>query len=169
VLGNGQTNATEDLSVTGGAGTTTFDNTLDGSTVAKAANTCSYTDVGLTECFWDDDVQDISGAIAAGDTSVTFNYALVTDCHDFPALALSVKSTVSFADYCARGGAFVDALCPADGPLGGGEWANHGDYVSCVAHAANTYLLENDTVCSTSCIVNPRARSNVGKQHGNPH
>jgi hypothetical protein len=41
--------------------------------------------------------------------------------------------------------------------------------VSCVAHAANTYLLEHNTVCSTSCIVNPRARSNVGKQHGNPH
>lgn len=169
VIGNGQGNGTEDLSVSGGAGVVTFDDTLDGSTVAKAANTCSYTDSPITECYWDDDVQDISGAIAAANTQVTFRYTMGSDCHDFPALAVSVKSDVSFAAYCAEGGAFVDAECPEAGPLGGGEWANHGDYVSCVAHAANTYLLENSTVCSTSCIVNPRARSNVGRGGGNPH
>lgn len=168
VIGNGQVGpgaADEDLSVSGGGGTVFFNNTLDGSTVAKAPNTCSYTDLPVTECYWDDDVQDISGAIAAGNTSVTFRYESVGDCHDFPALAVSVKSNVAFADYCAAGGAFVDEQCPA-----GGDWKNHGEYVSCVAHAANTYLLENSTVCSTSCIVNPRARSDVGKKGGgNPH
>lgn len=66
---------------------------------------------------------------------------------------------------CAQVGAAVDDMVPPDA-----EYANHGAYVSRVAHAA-TQLLQSDTKCFTAeqietihgCIVSQRAQSDVGK------
>jgi len=161
VVGNGQNLGSSELVDVDGL--VNLNDTLDGSSAGTPAETCSYTDSAQNDCFWDDDAPDISAALTNADTSVTYNYTQTVDCHDFPALVVSVSTDLTFGDYCEDGGAFVDAQCPAAGPLGGGTWANHGDYVSCVSEAANAYLANNNTVCSTSCIVNPRARSNVGR------
>jgi hypothetical protein len=161
VIGNGQSTA-ETFSVSGPGGTINLDDTLDGSTSEIAADGCSYTDSGLTACFWDDDTPDITGALTNTATSVSMNYTLTNDCHDFPADTLSVSTDAD--GVCLTGGQFVDAQCPADD-----VYNNHGDYVSCVAHAAEQFLASLG--CGSafpfeetqSCIVNPRARSSVGK------
>ena len=50
-------------------------------------------------------------------------------------------------------------------------WRNHGEYVSCVAHAAQeslaglTCLSEKQADEVIGCIVSERARSDVGKPH----
>src|SRR5207249_12057217 len=115
VIGNGQTNATENLrffAACSPAGGHNFDNSLDGSTSHHAPNTCSST-VG-TECFWDDDIHDVSADFAcpagngATSASLVSNPAVTTtnDCFDWPALDL-VTSTdeAHVAAFC---GAFVD-------------------------------------------------------------
>jgi len=53
----------------------------------------------------------------------------------------------------------VGALCPCDGP-----WNNHGEYVSCVAHAT-TDMVQQGTMTSSerSVIVSTAAQSSCGK------
>lgn len=166
VIGNGQADATENLSVTGPGGTVNLNNTLDGSTSEFAAGSCSYTDVSTNQCFWDDDTPDISGALNNGATSVTMYYQMAgafQDCHDFSGVAVSIST--DDAAVCQAGIDYVDTACPP-----AASYRNHGDYLSCVAHAAEQFL--GETGCSTltdqytelkSCIVNPHARSSVGK------
>lgn len=160
VIGNGQS-APETFNVSGPGGTVNLDNTLDGSTSEHAANTCSYTDSGTTDCFWDDDTPNITGALTNTATSVSMNYTLTNDCHDFPADTVSVSTDA--AGVCVTGGQFVDAQCPPTG-----SYRNHGAYVSCVAHAAEQFLASLGcgpsfpSAETESCIVNPRARSSVG-------
>ena len=74
-------------------------------------------------------------------------------------------ATCTVGEACAEGGTAVDAACPT-----GGVYGNHGAYVSCVAAATNAYLATLTGFTSdeleeiSSCIVNPRARSTVGKK-----
>jgi hypothetical protein len=177
VIGNGQIGP-EDLEFSGtGAGSPidlSDDAVLDGGTQAFAAQTCSYTDSSAVECFWDDDMVDVSAAVGTGSISATMDYAIPLsggDCHTFVAMQLLVTTDqADFDAFCDEGSGQVDALCPESGPLGGGSWRNHGEYVRCVAHAANDYLISENVYCDEvrSCIVNPRARSNVGKRGGRP-
>jgi len=171
VIGNGQLSP-EDLELSGtGAGSPldlSDDILLDGGTQAFAAGTCSYLDeVSNVQCYWDDDMVDVSAVIGTASASMTMDYTLTTDCHSFSAMQLLVTTDQSqFADFCGVGSLLVDELCPAAGPIGEGRsWANHGEYVSCVAHVANGYLASENVYCDEirSCIVNPRARSNVGR------
>jgi hypothetical protein len=176
VIGNGQI-APEDLEFSGtGAGSPidlSNDALLDGGTQAFAAGTCLYVD-GVTnfQCYWDDDMVDVSAAIGTASASATMDYVSTNDCHSFSAMQLLVSTDqTQFGDFCEAGSALVDELCPATGPIGAGrKWRNHGEYVGCVAHAANGYLISENVYCDEirSCIVNPRARSNVGKRGGQP-
>jgi len=172
VIGNGQTNGNENLRFDGPcAGDVNLDNTLDGSTVAKAANTClesigTHSTNTQTECFWDDDVQNVSAQYACGAGNGATTGALTSsggpDCFDWDALNLLVST--DNATVAAACGAAVDIQCPT-----GAAYNNHGDYVSCVAHAAETFLvgLPLGGTCPRaeiqSACVNPRARSQVGK------
>ena len=171
VIGNGQISP-EDLELSGtGAGSPldlSDDLLLDGGTQAFAAGTCSYPDdAANTQCYWDDDMVDVSAVIGTASASMTMDYTLTNDCHSFSAMQLLVTTDqTQFGDFCDEGSVLVDELCPAEGPVGAGRpWANHGEYVSCVAHAANGYLVSENVYCDEvrSCIVNPRARSNVGR------
>lgn len=164
VIGNGQL-APETLTFDGSLASINFSNDLllDGGTSEIPANACRYTDSAQTDCFWDDDHPDVSAAIANGDTSATVRYALTGDCHSFVAMELVVSADV--AAVCPAGGAAVDVACPPTA-----TYKNHGEYVSCVAHAAEAFLGELTCIAPSaldeiqSCIVNPRARSNVGKR-----
>lgn len=137
---------------------------LNGSTAAFGASTCSYTDSGSLECFWDDDNVDVSAAFLGGDTSVTVAGGVgpgASDCHSWIAMQLVVGvDPAQFDGLCTAGGAYVDAQCPI------GDYRNHGDYMSCVSQAAQAFLSAEGVLCgeAQSCIVNPRARSNVGKK-----
>lgn len=170
VIGNGQSNAGENLrfdspAVIGGSGVN-LDNTLDGSTSSNAARTCPLSPVAAPECFWDDDVINVAGVVGNSATlaELQSNPAISAtfDCFDWTALDLLVSTDE--ARVCAEGGQFVDAACP---PIA--VYRNHGAYLSCVAHAAEQFLagLPEDGTCARaeiqSCIVNPRARSGVGK------
>jgi hypothetical protein len=67
----------------------------------------------------------------------------------------------------------IDQLVPCSGPASGGTWKNHGQYVSSVAHAAQS--LANQGCISGSekgQIVSAAARSSCGKEsnnHSNKH
>src|SRR5262249_46362313 len=39
-------------------------------------------------------------------------------------------------------GCSLDQLVPCEGPASGGDWRNHGQYVSTFAHAANAFLAQ---------------------------
>lgn len=167
VIGNGQ-QAAETISFDGSAGSIDFSNDLllDGGTSEIPANGCTYTDSGQMDCFWDDDKPDVSAAIGNGDTTAAVNYTLTGDCHTFVSMQLVVSTDA--AGVCLEGGAVVDAACPPGAP-----YKNHGAYVSCVAHAAEAFLASLGCFSDAereeiqSCIVNPRARSDVGKEpHG---
>jgi hypothetical protein len=59
----------------------------------------------------------------------------------------------------------IDQLVPCSGPVSGGTWRNHGQYVSSVAHAAQS--LANQGCISQQeigQIVSEAARSNCGKE-----
>jgi hypothetical protein len=135
IVGNGQVFGAADelLGFTAGAGTVNLDASLDGGTVAFAAGTCSYLDSVSTQCFWDDDMHDVSAALSPGDLSADVNYESGGDCHSFVAMDLTVS--VDDAGICAITGEQVDAVCPSTD-----MWRNHGEYVSCVAHAAEESL-----------------------------
>lgn len=157
VIGNGQS-ASETLSFD----SIDFSNDLllDGGTSEIPANGCSYTDSSQVDCFWDDDKPDVSAAIGNSDTSATVNYTLTSDCHSFVAMQLVVSTDAR--GVCFKGGEVVDAACPPIDAL----YRNHGAYVSCVAHAAEGFLAPLTCIPVEevqSCIVNPRARSDVGK------
>lgn len=170
VIGNGQADGSEALRFNGPCGQANFDNTLDGSTVAKAAATCTSSPNDPPQCFWDDDVHNVSAqfACAAGNgatlASLTSNPvdAFTNDCFDWPALNLLTSTDQNAV--CTAGGTYVDSQCPPTDP-----WKNHGQYVDCVSNAAIRFLggLPFGGTCPRveiqSCIVNPRARSNVGK------
>jgi len=170
VIGNGQVNATENLLFDGPCpGDINLDNTLDGSTSSRAPGTCSSTIAG-NQCFWDDDVVAASSqfACAAGNNATSADLISApsestNDCFDWD--ALNLLTSTDAAHVCSFCGIFVDNRCPPDG-----VWKNHGQYVSCVAHAAEDVLsgLPFDGTCPReeiqSCCVNPRARSDVGKK-----
>ena len=163
VIGNGQI-APENLRFDGPADDEiNLDDTLDGSTVAFAAGTCPNSPVAAPQCFWDDDIWDVSAQLTNGATSATLSSGGGSDCLTWPALNLMVSTDEERV--CEEGGEYVDAVCPEEG-----EYRNHGQYVSCVAHAAEVFLagLPWEGSCPRdeiqSCIVNPRARSDVGKK-----
>ncbi|MCU0988119.1 MAG: DUF3344 domain-containing protein [Xanthomonadales bacterium] len=165
VVGNGQVIGESDelLEFVGGAGAVNFDGSLDGGTGAFAAGTCSYLDqVGNTQCYWDDDLHDVSAAVSPGDVFADVNYELAVDCHSFVAMDLAVS--VDDAGACGIAGEQVDAACPPTD-----MWKNHGEYVSCVAHATEealaglTCLSEEQLDDISGCVVSERAKSDVGK------
>ncbi|HLF30608.1 MAG TPA: hypothetical protein VI566_06210 [Xanthomonadales bacterium] len=167
IFGNGQVFGTSDelLEFSGGAGALNFDGSLDGGTAAFAAETCSYLDSATVSCYWDDDLHDVSAAMSPGDVLADVNYEVVTDCHSFVAMDLAVS--VDDVGICGIAGEQVDALCPATD-----IWRNHGEYVSCVAHAAEaalaglTCLSEEQQEEIHGCVVSQRAQSDVGKPNG---
>lgn len=165
VVGNGQVLGDSDelLEFAGGAGALNLDGSLDGGTGAFAAETCSYLDeVANTQCYWDDDLHDVSAAMSSGDVFANVNYEVVADCHSFVAMNLVVS--VDDAGACMIAGEQVDAACPPTD-----MWRNHGEYVSCVAHATEaalaglTCVTEEQLEDISGCIVSERARSDVGK------
>ena len=131
--------------------------------MAFAAGTCPYSPVAAPQCFWDDDIWDVSAQLANGATTATLSSSEGTDCLTWPALNLMVSTDEGRV--CEEGGEYVDAICPEEG-----EYRNHGQYVSCVAQAAEMFLagLPWEGSCPRdeiqSCIVNPRARSDIGKK-----
>ena len=167
VIGNGQADAGEHLAFDGpAAGSINLNDTLDGSTVANAPATCPGSPVNPPQCFWDDDVHDVSSQITNGATTATLlsdpTQSPTFDCFDWVALNLVV--TTDEEPVCDACGDHVDTVCPPTA-----TYNNHGEYVSCVAHAAEEFLsgLPPDGTCPRgdiqSCCVNPRARSDVGK------
>lgn len=161
VVGNGQ-NSADVLSF----GPLDFGSTIfDGSTAAFAAETCSLDGGLIAHCFWDDDNVDVSGAFLGGETSVVVVGGTPPsggDCHSWIAMQLVVSvDPPQFGVFCDEGGRYVDAQCP---PYS--EYRNHGEYMSCVAAAAEAFLASENILCEEvqSCIVNPRARSDVGKK-----
>ncbi len=60
----------------------------------------------------------------------------------------------------------IDELVPCSGPASGGTWKNHGQYVSSVAHAAQS-LAKQGCLSQPGIgkIVSEAARSNCGKNH----
>lgn len=164
IVGNGQIVGPSDelLEFVGGAGALNLDDSLDGSTRAFAPETCSYLDTANTSCYWDDDMHDVSAALSPGDIFADVNYEVVGDCHSFVAMDLAVS--VDDAGACDIAGVQVDAACPPTD-----MWRNHGEYVSCVAHATEALLAglscrsEEELEEIAGCVVSERARSDVGK------
>ncbi len=60
-------------------------------------------------------------------------------------------------------GCSIDQLAPCGGPVSGGTWKNHGQYVSAVAHAAGAFLAQ-DLISADEAeeIVSQAAQSNCG-------
>ena len=64
----------------------------------------------------------------------------------------------------------IDQLVPCSGPATGGTWKNHGQYVSSVAHAAQTLASEGCiSQQEKGKIVSAAARSNCGFTKPNQH
>ncbi len=60
----------------------------------------------------------------------------------------------------------IDELVPCSGPASGGTWKNHGQYVSSVAHAAQSLARQGClSQPGIGKIVSEAARSNCGKNH----
>jgi hypothetical protein len=169
VVGNGQIIGDPDelIEFAAGAGALSFNNSLDGGTGAFAAETCSYLDSANAGCYWDDDINDVSAALIPGDTFADVNYQSVSDCHSFVAMDLAVS--VDDPGACDIAGESVDAACPPTD-----MWRNHGEYVSCVAHATEvslaglTCLTEEQLDEISGCVVSQRAQSDVGKPNAGP-
>jgi len=139
VIGNGQ-RSPENLSFNGPCGSLNLDNTLDGSTVARAPGTCPDSPLGAPECFWDDDVHNVSAQFACGAGNGATWAQLesqpslsTTDCFDWP--SLNLLTSTDEAVVCRAGGTYVDNQCPSTAP-----WKNHGQYMSCVSDAAQRFL-----------------------------
>jgi hypothetical protein len=62
-------------------------------------------------------------------------------------------------------GCSIDQLCPCEGPFGSaGSWTNHGQYVSCVAHTAESFLAQGlITAAEKDATVSAAGRSSCGK------
>ena len=79
---------------------------------------------------------------------------------------LNIDICGEIQDLCKDIGVQVDMVCPPDA-----DYRNHGEYVSCVAHAATEFLrlfepcfTEEEIEDVHGCVVSPRARSDVGKK-----
>ena len=82
----------------------------------------------------------------------------VDQCADTPAGA------IVNADGCS-----IEQLVPCEGPVSGGTWKNHGQYVSAVAHVSKTFKQQGLIGGSErGQIVSAAARSDCGKTQG-PH
>lgn len=80
---------------------------------------------------------DAAGNITATRTLV--DNSADDDCDDVPDGSDSCPATPAGAIVDAQGCA-VEQGCPCAGPLGGGSWASHGAYVTCVAGVADDLL-----------------------------
>lgn len=61
-------------------------------------------------------------------------------------------------------GCSIDQLCPCDASMAGEPWRNHGDYVSCVSHAADDFRAAGRIDQEQpGTIVNEAAKSRCGK------
>ena len=61
-------------------------------------------------------------------------------------------------------GCSIDQLAPCSGPFSGGAWKNHGQYVSSVANAAETFVASGlITEAQAEEIVSQAAQSHCGK------
>jgi hypothetical protein len=61
-------------------------------------------------------------------------------------------------------GCSIDQLVPCEGPISGGTWKNHGQYVSAVAHVTNTFKKQHlISGREKGQIVSSAARSDCGK------
>ena len=59
----------------------------------------------------------------------------------------------------------VQQACPCEGPVSGGAWKNHGQYISCVAKAADAALQNGQiTEDQKDSIVEEAAQSSCGKK-----
>jgi len=66
-------------------------------------------------------------------------------------------------------GCSIAQLVPCDGPLTGGKWKNHGEYVSATAHVATDFLEQGlITHAERAAIVAEAAQSNCGKKANKP-
>jgi hypothetical protein len=64
-------------------------------------------------------------------------------------------------------GCSIDQLVPCEGPVSGGTWKNHGQYVSAVAHVSKTFNQQGLISSSErGQIVSAAARSDCGKTQG---
>lgn len=87
---------------------------------------------------------------------------------DIDAIGVLNEACLTIDDLCEYVGAIVDAMCPPDT-----EYRNHGEYVSCVAHAATEVLrgIRMDPCYDEyffegvhGCVVSQRARTDIGKK-----
>ncbi|HEY6122320.1 MAG TPA: hypothetical protein VIV66_20355 [Pyrinomonadaceae bacterium] len=77
----------------------------------------------------------------------------VDQCPDTP------PGAIVNADGCS-----IDQLVPCSGPASGGTWKNHGQYVSSIAHTAESFVAQGlITEEQKGAIVSAAARSNCGK------
>lgn len=171
VVGNGQTNGRETLVRHGPCAALADNNIFAGNTTAKPANSCQST-MG-TECYWDDGVLNFDSAYACPKGNSSSFWCFMnpwpsyvpprpTDCLTY--VAMAVLNSTDEARVCEQAGKFADEECPV-----AATWKNHGEYVSCVAHAAEKFLagLPEGGTCPRdpiqSCVVSARANSSIGK------
>jgi hypothetical protein len=75
------------------------------------------------------------------------------------------RDRIFLDDFQIAGVDTVELACPCAGPAAGGAWKNHGQYVSCVAHAANALVAAGLVPGSDhGAIVSAAARSSCGKK-----
>jgi hypothetical protein len=61
-------------------------------------------------------------------------------------------------------GCSIEQLAPCSGPASGGNWKNHGQYVSTVAHTTEAFVAEGlISEQQAEEIVSQAAQSNCGK------
>ncbi len=64
-------------------------------------------------------------------------------------------------------GCSIAQLAPCAGPMGGGQWKNHGQYVSTVAHTSETFLMAGlITDVQKDAVVSEAGQSSCGKGGG---
>ena len=67
-------------------------------------------------------------------------------------------------------GCSIDQLVPCEGPISGGTWKNHGQYVSAVAHVSKSFRQQGlISGRERGHIVSTAARSDCGKKAKGPH
>ena len=124
----------------------------DNDGVADGADNCPLT-ANSDQADWDGDgYGDACDADADGD-----GVANGDDVCEFTLLGMVVDPA---------SGCSIFQLCPCDGPRGTNQpWKNHGKYVSCVAHTANSFLdLGLITGEEHGEIVSAAAKSECGKK-----
>ena len=67
------------------------------------------------------------------------------------------------SEMCIRDRCSIDQIAPCSGPASGGTWKNHGQYVSTVADAVESFLAQDlISVDQAEEIITQAARSNCG-------